>query len=366
MALPGNGARTVNSLLSEISLHLVEPIVISSLSAGVSPGLQTVAVANTNAMYVGAMLVCDTGAATEVITLTAVGANSITAVFANPHPLHAPLSGATFPVQQTTDPIYTQAEMIGYVARAQNEFLEAVPCIFALFSQDALAGYVIQSLPETAIELNRVAASAMGTPITSLVRTGGVVTATFASDHGLVAGNTFWVQSPTDSSFAGVFKVDTAPPLTPDILTYEQEGVDASTTGGRAVTWVRLYELTQEELAMANRQWQSMPIVMPSAFFEDRVGLYRFGLDGRVSVTVPLELLCSIRDSQTLTLLDHFLIPDMLAHGVKYRALAFAFEKDGSWQDPQRAAYCNERFKRIVMATQRFLNGMGMNAQGEG
>ena len=366
MAIPGNGARTANSVLSEISFHLVEPIAVSQLAAPVAAGLQTVAVTNTTAMYVGAQLVCDTGASAEVITLTAVGSNTITATFANAHLINAPLTGATFPVQQGTDPIYTQAEMLGYLSRAQNEFLEAVPCIFALFAQDAVAGNIIQALPDTAIELNRVAASAMATPITTLVRASGVVTATFAGPHGLKAGQTFWVQSPLDDSFAGVFKVATAPPLTPDVLTYNQAAADASTTGGRAVTWVRLYELTQQEIAMANRQWQATPITLPNAFFEDRVGLYKWGIDGRLSVGVPLELLVSIRDTQTLGLNDHFWVPDMLIHIIKYKTLAYVFSKDSVWQDSQRAAYCDDRYNRGIAAVQRLINGMGLAAKGEG
>lgn len=366
MANPGTGARTVNSILEEISFHLIEPICVSQLSAGVSTGVQTVAVANTAAMYIGAQLVCGSGANVEVITLTAVGAGTITANFSKSHLINTPLSGATFPVQQATDPIFTQAEMLGYVSRAQNEFLEAVPCIFALFTQDALAGSIIQALPDTAIELNRVAASPMGMPISTLVRSGGTVTATFPSPHGLKAGQTFWVQNPTDPTFAGVFQVITAPPLTPDVLTYAQGGANASTTGGRAVTWLRLYELTQEELSMANRQWQTQSIAMPSAYYEDRTGLYKWGVDGKIAVGVPLELLCSIRDTQSLGLADGFFVPDIVLHYVKYRAMEFCFSKDGVWQDSQRADYCRNRYQRGVATVQRVLNGMGLNAQGEG
>lgn len=371
MASPGLGARNVNSVLSEISYHLVEPIVISQLSAPVLAGPQTVAVANVNAMYVGAQVICDTGANTEIITLTAVGANTIAASFAYSHLANAPLSGATFPIQEATDPIFTQLEMLGYISRAQNDFLEAVPCIFALYTQDAMAGSTIQQMPNSptspAIELNRVAASPIGKPITSLVRAGGTVTATFPAPHGFKAGQTFWVQNPADVSFAGVFQVVTAPPLTPDVLTYSQAGANAtSTPGGRAVTWIRLYELTQEELSMANRQWRTQTIAMPSAFYEDRVGLYRWGLDGKISVGVPLELLLSVRDTQNLILTDGFLVPDMLLHYVKYRVLEFCFTKDGVWQDSQRADYCRGRYQRGVATVQRFINGMGVGAQGEG
>ena len=356
MANPGFGKRLANDVLLEISYHLVQPVVNTTLASAVTvPGSQPVLLTSADWIYVGAMLVVDTGANAEVITVTAIAAPSITAVFVNAHPIGTVVTAATFPLQQPTDAVYDQTEMLGYVARAQNEFLQAVPCVFEIFRQTALIGQVVQVTPSTSIELNRVAASRIANPITSLVRSGGVVTAVFADPHGLKVGSTFWVISPVDITFQGVFQVATVP--TSRTLTYLQGAADASTTGGIIAYYLRMYETTQEELNMVNRQWQQTP-GQPTSWFEDRTGLYHWGLAPKPEVQVPVELLASIRDSDTLGLLDGFLCPDMVLMYVKYQAMGYALEKSGVFQDMQRAAYCHERYKRGVLAVQRFTDAM--------
>jgi len=372
MALPGIGARTANSVLQEISLHLCCPYLSTTLLTAVTvPGSQTVTLGtlrdqnnNEIAVYAGAQLVVG-GPGAEIIIVTAFSpsSNQITATFARTHLQGSPVTAATFSLQQPTDPIYTQPEMLGYLSRAQNEFLEQVPFTFAIFSQSATTGSIIQSLPSTAIELNRVAASTLSLPITSLVRAGNTVTATFSAPHGLSVGSTFWVLDPEDSSFAGVFKVATVASST--VVTYEQDAADASTTGGTAEYYIRLYELTQEELTMANRQWRAQ-FGAPTAFFEDRTGLYQWGLNAQPPFGLTLELLCSIRDTDNLSLLDGFLVPDPLVPYVKYLAMNYALSKDGVFADPQRARYCEMRFRRGVAAVQRWLDGMKVNTKGSG
>ena len=121
------------------------------------------------------MLVVGTGVNAEVITVNAITttpAPAITAIFAKTHGIGTVVTAATWPLQQDTDPVYTQSEMLGYLARAQNEFLQAVPCVFQISRQTALIGQVVQVTPPTSIELNRVAASRIANPITSLVRSG--------------------------------------------------------------------------------------------------------------------------------------------------------------------------------------------------
>src|ERR1039458_1552178 len=107
MSIPGFGFRNVNSLLMEISLHVVEPILLTTLSAPVAaPGLQTVLVGSVLdpqnselAIYAGAQVVVDAGASAEIVTITAFAFSpaSITAVFANTHANGASLMGAAFP-----------------------------------------------------------------------------------------------------------------------------------------------------------------------------------------------------------------------------------------------------------------------------
>lgn len=377
MAIPGYGARLANDVLQEVSLRLVEPIVQTTLSAPVAAGTATVAIASTEYIYVGCQLVCDVGAKAEVITVTAVApdpTNTITAVFAFSHSSGASLTGATFPIQQPTDPIFTQSEMLGYLSRAQNEFLEQAPIAFAPFYGFAVGGTVFQSLPATAIELERVAASAMTMTVETLARAGGVVTATFPSPHGLQVGSTFTVQAQQgvgfvgygdggygqgpygggfDPTFGGVFQV--ASIVSSTVLTYNQDAGDATQTLGLVTYYIRLYEVTQSEMYLTNPMWQSMP-GQPTGFFQDRSGLYQFGLNAVPPYTIPLELLCSIRDTDSLTLLDGFLLPDTLVYLLCYLVLSFCLSKDGVFSDPQRAKYAHDRYLRGVMAVNRLLD----------
>lgn len=50
-------------------------------------------------------------------------------------------------------------------------------------------------------------------------------------------------------------------------------------------------------------------------------------------------------------------LPDLLAHGVKYGALADMLGKDGRAQDPSRAKYCEDRFRLAIEITQVLLQG---------
>ena len=77
-------------------------------------------------------------------------------------------------------------------------------------------------------------------------------------------------------------------------------------------------------------------------------------------------MICSIRDSDTLTLLDGFLISDVILLYAKYLAMSYIFSKDGVYKDPQRAQYCDMRFKRGVAAVQRWIDNMVVQAQGVG
>jgi hypothetical protein len=122
---------------------------------------------------------------------------------------------------------------------------------------------------------------------------------------------------------------------------------------------VRLYELTQTELTMRDRNWKVETLLTPTAFFEDRTGLYKWGVNGIPRSNFPCEILASIRDSDSLTLLDGFAIPDILVHFLKYKVMQDCYSKDGVLSDPQRAAYCGERFDRGVVATQRWLDATG-------
>ncbi len=178
MANPGTGYRTVNSVLCEVSLHLLEPIANTSFLNSVSIGNQTVLLHPVNSytpattgIYVSALLVVGVNTPNqEIVYVSAVNpaAPSFTATFGKTHSAFDPIITATFPTQQPTDPFFTQAEMLSYISRAQNEFLSRVPCIFSLFTQTVSPNEIFQSTPSTAIEINRVAASVLPSPLAYL------------------------------------------------------------------------------------------------------------------------------------------------------------------------------------------------------
>lgn len=360
MANPGIGFRTVGSLAIEISSHFLQPYVNTILTQITATGVQVVHVGSTDALYVGAQLVVAEGVALqqEIITVIAFDPvfSTITANFTIAHNIGTPITGATFPVQQITDPFFTQAEVLGYIARAQNEFLTRVPAIFQLVTQQVAFGQLIQNTPCQAIEINRVAASAANLALTSLTRVSNVVTAATANPHALIPNEKFSIIASPDATFLGAFTVSTVPDSTHFV--YSQVADDATVGASTLGLWRRLYEVSQEELTMRDRSWQNEFLPYLRNWFEDRVGNYKWGVGGKPSSNFPVELLISVRDSDTLPLTDGFLVPDLVLHYVKYLAMSWMFDKDGEQRNPKLAKYCKMRFDRGVIATQRWLDEM--------
>lgn len=365
MANPGLGFRTVNSLLIEISYHFLQPYVNTIITDVVAaPGVATVHVSSLLAVYVGCELVVDTGLVSqELITVTAFDptTGTITANFANAHAANAPLIGGTFPIQQPTDPFYTQPEVLSYIARAQNEFLARCPCIYQLVAQSIMFGQILQLSPCAMIEMNRVAISAANLALTSLTRASNLVTAVSATPHGLLLNEKFSVVLSTDATFLGAFKVLAVP--TSLTFTYNQYAADATVAAPTIGIWKRLYEMSQEEITMQNRDWQNSFQAIPRSWFEDRTGNYAWGVSGRPTSNFPAELLISQRDSDVLLPTDGFLIPDLVLHFVKYLAMSWMYDKDGEQRNPEMAKYCKSRFDRGVMATQRWIDKIMSSAQ---
>jgi hypothetical protein len=365
MAIPGLGYRTAADVLMEVSLHLAQPAVYQTLTAPIAAGAGvTATVASTFYMYPGAQVVIELpgAAAQEVVYVNTVPTGTtFTANFANAHAAGVPAWAPTFPTQEATDPIFTQSEMLQYLSRAQNEFLTAVPCFYERFFQTVAAGNIYQSTPPTAILIDRIAASPIDIAIVSLVRSGNIVTLTAVSPTNLVQYNTFSVANPTDPSYSGSFAVISNP--TPTTLTYRQIGANSSTSGGTIQSMRRLYEVTQEELVQQNRSWQVNYTNPLQSWFEDRAGLYRWGVGGIPQSTFPVELLCAVRDTDTLGFLDGFLVPDVCVHALKWLTASFAWSKDGVAAQPQMAEFAMKRYAQIVMATQRYIQAMKMSTR---
>src|ERR1700685_2115280 len=310
MALPGIGYRTVLSVMLEMSFELVEPIISTTLTSPVSaPGAATVTVGSlgfpVSALYIGAQVVVDTGNNQEIVTVTAVNpaGPSFTAEFIFAHVIGAWVVGATFPTQAASgDFFYSQSEIQSYLARSQNEFLAQCPCIFGLNTQLVQFGQIYQSLVCDSITMERVASSAMSVSITSLTRSGNIVTAVSASPHGMIPNQKFSIYNPLDPSFIGAFRVATVISLTS--WTYSQYQPNGSTTGGAAVLWLRLLETSSEELSIQNPFWRNTNITQIRAWYEDRTGNYRWGVDGKPATTLPAEVLVTQRDTDTLAATD--------------------------------------------------------------
>jgi hypothetical protein len=369
MAQVGTGYRSVISMMLELSFHLLEPWLITTTSSAViAQGTATVQLGTlgypVSACYVGAQLVIDTGLPQEIITLTAVDPTStpptITATFANPHASGVQVWGATFPTQANSgDPFFTQSEILSYIARAQSQFLADVPLIFALNSQNVTVGQILQPLVCDAIEIHRIASSSPNVALSSLSRLNGTVTATSISPHGLTVNEQFAIIQAPDPNWDGAFTVASVPNnLT---WTYQQGGPNESIgQGGWAGLWVRLLEVSAEELSMQDPFYRNNFVTRLTSFYEDRVGLYQFGVNGKPSTNLPVEVLCSIRDSDILQLTDYFLTPDPFLHYVKYLALSYAFSKDGEARDAAREKYCRERYLRGVLVSKRWMSGHGV------
>lgn len=291
MANPGNGLRTVANLTVEISGHFAEPYVETTLTANAAIGIQTVGVAGTTGFYAACQVVLANadGSSPAILTITGfdpVGL-TITADFPAAYAAGSTLYAGTFPTQQPTDPIFTQTEVISYIARAQNEFLSKVPAIYELFENYTfLLGQVFQTMPATAIEVARVAL--------------------------------------------------------PDSLN----------------NLTRLYETSQMQLALRDPNWFNNPNnVRPTSWFTDRSGIYGFGVAPMPQSNYAGELICSVRDADTLLLTDGFLVPDQMVHYVKYKAMEYMWTKDGVQASPTMATQARQRFDRGVLISLRYLRG---------
>lgn len=368
------GLRNVNSYMVELSAHIVEDYVNTSTTSAVSaPGISPVGVPTTDAMYPGAQIIVNdpNPALVEIVTIIDVVLNtSFSADFAFAHAAGVQLLGATFPTQQPTDPLFTQSEILSYFARAQNEFLSKLPLVFAFTTQNISIGQLFQPTPPTAIELERVALGNVSPTsvltISSLALAGGIVTAIVmgaASPYPVVNQPVYVFGTSNDAVFGGVQTLTSVVPGVPGILTWNSTtSGTASATGGNAIllTWTRLYETTQEQIANRNPSWlyAGATAINPQAWFEDRTGVYGWGIAPPPGSGFPVELLYSQRGPETLTLTSNLLIPDILGYIVKYKVLQWVGEKAGEQRSPQLADYCKQRFDRGIAIVDRYLRNM--------
>ncbi len=298
------GFKIVNDVLTEMSFHLVEPVVNTTIVSIVSegygsggygsggyggspdgPGAMIVTVGSTTAMYPGAMIIVGLGLPDEeVVTIISVSGNTFTAVLVNSHNPGETIVGATFPVEETFDPFFTQSEMLNYVADAQNDYLVRVPLIYNVVGQNFSPRQKLQAMPSDTIQIERIALN----------------------------------------GFA-------------------------------------LYEQGQTSLDLINYNWPQFPAGNPRSWHEDRTGFMTYGLDNVPGNTFSVEVLYAQSAPGTLTLNGTFLLPDPFVTYIKYGALASVFTKDGEQNDPERARYCQQRFETGVKIGKQFYQSVMEN-----
>lgn len=425
----------------EIGNHLLEPFFNQTLASDLTPGTgATITLTSasplpaTSFLYPGALVVVGWQATdAEVVEVVAVtGDGTFTGDLTNAHTTGETVFGATFPTQQPTDPVFTQAEIISYIAQAQNEFLTKVPLIFQLFPNiEILAGQTYQTLPETAIELERVAVQAglNAYPIVSISRDSGTVTATVtlsstdpqwiawnvvqqaalaaaklalttalaAAQAAQTAGNYTAAETYSNAAngyaaaaatAASALASQTPPNFTPGlgvlvmdvsdstfnsasntaftlatvdttgtILTWAQTASNSASSGGAVAIPIltRLYESSQEQLSLNQPQWSVQQGNPPTQFFEDRSGIYGWGVAPPPAGNYWVELLTSVRGSETLGLLDGFMVPDAFVYAIKWRVLAYCFGKNGVQRSPSLERFCKGKFDFYCLLADRFL-----------
>ena len=149
MGASGAGFLIVEDLLEDISYSLFEPIVNTTILSVEPTGFgdggfgdggfgddtagMVVNVGSITALYVGAQVIVGRGLDTqEVVTVLQVEGGAFIAALTNTHAAGERVVGATFPVRQTSDPLFTQAEVLAYLSTALNDFLTAVPLYYEI------------------------------------------------------------------------------------------------------------------------------------------------------------------------------------------------------------------------------------------
>jgi hypothetical protein len=294
----GLSSLIIEELLEDIALALVEPVVNTILGKNTvgDASVQTVQPRSMVGIYVGALLLAGNPLNIEQITVLSVTSTTFTAAFVNQHYASEALAGSTFPSGQLDHPLFTQQEILGYIADVQNDFLLKTRSIYGItgtFSEPpnipVFTGLRFYSQPDSAIRVERI-----------------------ASDSG------------------------------------------------------DLYETTQSDLDLGNYAWVS-DNGPPQQWFRDLIDTGVFGLYPLPVSAGSLEAWYSKRgplgNAGVLNLLSTLLIPDVMSHYVKYGVLAKCWSKDGESHNPLRAEYCQKRFDLGVVLVNRFMEGIGIQAQ---
>lgn len=299
--------QTPEFILEQVSYVLIDDVIntfINPAGGQVNVGTNTVAPGNMLGIYVGAMLVAG-GSNSEVITVLSTTATTFTAVFVFAHGNMDPLTGATFPAGQADGTqLYTQEEILGYLADAQEEFLLRVQPVYEFddSSTTLTTGTRTYAQPADCIRLERIS----------------------------------------------VLKGDPNDPTDPYL-------------------GVELYDVSQTDLDWADASWPGDTTKpFPKYWYQDNVGNGKFGVGPLPQVNIGARLAYSQNGSPTIGLLDDLLVPDVMIHALKYGVLAKCFDKDGEQRDVSRAQYCQGRFDFIALLAGKFMNGTTARVKDDG
>lgn len=90
----------------------------------------------------------------------------------------------------------------------------------------------------------------------------------------------------------------------------------------------------------------------------DSANIYVVSLGTTIFATVTVP-----PTGPNLSLTANLLIPDVMAHYIKYGVLAKCWSKDGETRNPLRAEYCQKRYDMGIVLVQRFMEGIGMESK---
>lgn len=165
------GVIIANDILTDCTYLLIDPPVDTTIAANIGTGLQTVTPASMKWIFVGALLIIGRGTgAEEVVTVAAVTSTTFDATFAQAHTGPTGVVGAVFSRGQadgTQQPLFTQAEMLGYLATGQNDFLLKLRPTYKRATQVLGAATTVFTQPTDCIRIERLAVGGLEIPDSS-------------------------------------------------------------------------------------------------------------------------------------------------------------------------------------------------------
>ena len=290
-------ALLVNDVMLDIGYALLQTPVNTTLGTNVSAGIATASPGSMVGIYMGAILVvgANGNADQEAVTVASVTSSTFTATFANAHPNTDPILTATFPSGQTDNYLFTQAEVLGYLTDAHQDFLLKVRPIYATGSVTLQVGKKVYAAPSNSIRV----------------------------EH------------------ASIVNTTATPPTAQHISNVAQTDLD-------------LMQYAWEQSSDRTEYW-----------FQDQINTQTIGFGPIPQVGNNVSLFYSQNAITALTLTSNFLVPDPMTVALKWRVLSVCYSKDGEMRDPRKAAFAQQFYDMLVLASQKFMAGVSARAKTE-